>query len=128
MSDLTKTLADEPDVIAPDGLQVRILSIGEKGSMAHFHLPAGKTGRAVMHRTVEEIWYFTEGSGAFWRDNVIGGAPMEVSPGLSLRIPVGAKFQARAGEAGLSAIAITMPPWPGEDEAVLVEGYWKPDL
>jgi mannose-6-phosphate isomerase-like protein (cupin superfamily) len=49
----------------------------------------------------------------------------EVAPGLSLVIPLGARFQLRNdGQAPLAAVAITMPPWPGEDEAYFVEGRW----
>jgi mannose-6-phosphate isomerase-like protein (cupin superfamily) len=40
-------------------------------------------------------------------------------------IPLGARFQLRNdGAEPLAAVAITMPPWPGEDEACLVEGKW----
>jgi mannose-6-phosphate isomerase-like protein (cupin superfamily) len=48
-----------------------------------------------------------------------------VAPGLSLSIPLGTRFQLRNdGEAPLAAVAVTMPPWPGEDEAYAVEGRW----
>jgi mannose-6-phosphate isomerase-like protein (cupin superfamily) len=48
-----------------------------------------------------------------------------VRPGVSLAIPTGARFQLRNdGSEPLAAVAVTMPPWPGEDEAVLVEGKW----
>ena len=103
-------LGDTPDVIAPDGLEVRLLATGDKGSMAHFHLGAGKTGRAVQHKTVEEIWFFTEGSGQFWRDTVNEGTPLQVTKGASVTIPVGTRFQVRAGGSGLSAVCVTMPP------------------
>ncbi|KMW56326.1 hypothetical protein AIOL_001278 [Candidatus Rhodobacter oscarellae] len=125
MSDLVKTLPAAPDVLAPDGLEVRVLMFGEKGSMCHFHLPPGKTGRAVVHKTVEEIWYFTEGAGEMWLSSE---GVLPVATGTALRIPVGTQFQARAGGLGLTAVAITMPPWPGDDEAVVVAGHWDVDL
>ena len=125
MTELTKSLPQDPDVIAPDGLEVRELASGEKGSMAHFHLPAGKTGKAVQHRTVEEIWYFVMGDGEMWRSGV---GVVAVRPGVSVRIPVGTQFQVKAGDKGVSAVAITMPPWPGENEAFVVEGHWNTDL
>jgi len=56
----------KPDAIAPDGMEVRILPAVDGGSMAHFRMPAGLTGRAVKHRTVEELWYVLAGSGEMW--------------------------------------------------------------
>ena len=51
-----------------------------------------------------------------------------LSPGASLTIPLGTAFQFRA-EAGapLSFVAITMPPWPGKDEALPAPGPWSAD-
>lgn len=51
-----------------------------------------------------------------------------LEPGIGLTIPVGTHFQFRAaGKEPLTAVAVTMPPWPGEGEAVLVDGAWPPD-
>jgi mannose-6-phosphate isomerase-like protein (cupin superfamily) len=48
---------------------------------------------------------------------------------VSITIPTGAKFQFRNdGDEPLEAIGVTMPPWPGADEAIEVEGVWQPDL
>jgi mannose-6-phosphate isomerase-like protein (cupin superfamily) len=121
----TKMLARDADVIAPDGCEVRILASASRGSMAHFTLGPRQTARAVAHRTVEELWYFLSGRGRMWRR--FGGTEevVEVAPGLSLSIPLGTHFQLRNdGEAPLAAVAVTMPPWPGDDEADLVEGKW----
>jgi mannose-6-phosphate isomerase-like protein (cupin superfamily) len=42
-----------------------------------------------------------------------------------MTIPLGTGFPFRAaGDEPLRAVAITMPPWPGEDEAVPVDGPW----
>ncbi|HEX2255494.1 MAG TPA: hypothetical protein VHG92_02120 [Afifellaceae bacterium] len=50
----------------------------------------------------------------------------ELLPGLSLTIPTGAHFQFRAdGAEPLEAVAVTMPPWPGAEEAYPVEGIWQ---
>jgi mannose-6-phosphate isomerase-like protein (cupin superfamily) len=50
-----------------------------------------------------------------------------VEAGVCLTIPLGTKFQFRSfGPDPLAAIAVTMPPWPGEGEAVLTEGKWQP--
>ena len=49
-----------------------------------------------------------------------------VEPGVCLTIPLGTHFQFRAlGDEPLAVIAVTMPPWPGEDEAHPVEGKWS---
>jgi mannose-6-phosphate isomerase-like protein (cupin superfamily) len=49
-----------------------------------------------------------------------------VESGVCLTIPLGTHFQFRAtGSAPLAALGVTMPPWPGEGEAVPVQGRWK---
>ena len=50
---------------------------------------------------------------------------VEVTAGVSLSIPLGTHFQLRNdADEPLAAVAVTMPPWPGDDEAYLVEGKW----
>lgn len=123
----TKRLPVTRDVVEPDGIDVRILLALTGGSMAHFELPAGRTACAVMHRTVEEIWFFLSGRGEMWRRSDVDEQIVAVEPGICVTIPLGTRFQLRAaGDEPLSAIAVTMPPWPGEDEAIVVEGRWKP--
>ena len=114
-----------PDVKAPDGSDVRILLQLSGGSMAHFELPPGTVSKAVVHRTVEEIWYFLAGQGEMWRKLGAKEQVVPVQPGTCVSIPVGTSFQFRALEGvSLTAVAITMPPWPGEGEAVQVAGKW----
>jgi mannose-6-phosphate isomerase-like protein (cupin superfamily) len=123
----TKKLPSAADVAAPDGSEVRLLLSLAGGSMAHFQLQAGQVARAVRHRTVEEIWYFLSGQGEMWRSDGTSESTTPVSAGICVTIPVGTAFQFRAAAHGkLAAIAITMPPWPGTDEAELVEGKWTP--
>ncbi|MGH6896963.1 MAG: cupin domain-containing protein [Geminicoccaceae bacterium] len=125
MQAATKVLAREADVIAPDGCGVRILAATPRGSMAHFTLGPGQVARAVAHRTVEELWYFLSGKGRMWRREGATEEIVEVAPGVSLSIPLGTYFQLRNdGEAPLAAVAVTMPPWPGADEAYFVDGRW----
>ena len=121
----TKTLARKADVIAPDGCEVRVLARTPRGSMAHFTLGPGQVSRAVVHRSVEEVWYFLAGRGRMWRRDGDTEVIAEVAPGVSLAIPLGTHFQLRNdGAEALAAVAVTMPPWPGEDEASFVEGKW----
>ena len=125
----TKQLPDDTDVLAPDGSDVRILLGLKGGGMAHFELGPGQTARAVAHRTVEEIWYFIAGQGEMWREQDGVAETVEVYPGVCLTIPLGTRFQFRCiGHDALEAISVTMPPWPGDGEAVLVEGPWQPSV
>jgi mannose-6-phosphate isomerase-like protein (cupin superfamily) len=125
----TKRLPERPDVVAPDGSDVRILLGLAGGTMAHFELAPGETSIAVVHRTVEEIWFFVGGRGEMWRAHDEREEVVEVEPGIALTIPVGIRFQFRAvGSEPLAAVGVTMPPWPGPDEAVTVDGRWPPTV
>ena len=125
----TKTLGSAIDATAPDGTAVRLLLSLAGGSMAHFELPAGGVSHAVTHRTVEEIWFVLGGRGSMWRRQEDVERIDPLAPGTSLTIPLGTAFQFRA-EAGsaLAFVAITLPPWPGMDEAVPVLGPWAPTV
>ena len=117
------------DAIAPDGSDVRILLGLCRGSLAHFELAPGQTSIAVAHRTVEEIWFFLNGRGEMWRKQNDRQEVTPVDPGVCLTIPLGTHFQFRSfGYEPLAAIGVTMPPWPGEDEAFDVEGKWTPTV
>ncbi len=123
----TVPLPDLPDVVAPDGSDVRILPQLAGGSMAHFTLASGVTARPVRHRTVEEIWFVVSGRGDMWRATDEREETVALQPGVALTIPVGTRFQFRAsGGEPLTIVAVTMPPWPGDDEAVAVDGPWEP--
>lgn len=125
----TKRLPAVRDVVAPDGSDVRVLLSLRGGSMAHFALAPGQTSRAVTHRTVEEIWFFLSGRGEMWRQQGEHEEIVSVEPGVCLTIPLGTRFQFRSlGEEPLTAVAVTMPPWPGEGEAVIVDGPWPPTV
>jgi mannose-6-phosphate isomerase-like protein (cupin superfamily) len=125
-----KRLPSQPDAIAPDGSAVRVLLSLAGGSMAVFELAPGETSAAVRHRTVEELWYFLGGRGEMWRRGADGREAVDaVEAGVSLDIPLGVTFQFRAlGEEPLRAVGVTMPPWPGEGEAVVVPGRWAPTM
>jgi mannose-6-phosphate isomerase-like protein (cupin superfamily) len=125
----TKRLPARPDVVAPDGSAVRVLPGLAGGTMAHFELAPGETSIAVVHRTVGEIWFFVGGRGEMWRAHDEREEVVGVEPGIALTIPVGTRFQFRAlGSEPLAAVGVTMPPWPGPDEAVTVDGRWPPSV
>ena len=122
----TKALPDLPDDTAPDGSDVRLLVSSQRGSMAHFSLAPGAISTAVCHRTVEELWFITAGDGQMWRSADGVEEIIDLVAGISLTIPVGTSFQFRAGRTPLEAVAVTMPPWPGTNEAFAVAGPWAP--
>ncbi|RJP50014.1 MAG: cupin domain-containing protein [Anaerolineaceae bacterium] len=123
----TKLLPERPDATAPDGSDVRILLSLNGGSMAHFELAEGCVSRAVVHKTVEEVWYFLDGLGVMWRSLDGHEETVRVEAGVCLTIPVGTHFQFRSiGPGPLKAVAVTMPPWPGDGDAYEVGGIWKP--
>lgn len=123
----TRLTPENVDVIAPDGSEIRLLVTAKGGSMAHCTLPPGAVTLAVTHKTVEEVWYFLEGEGQVWRKQGEREEVTEVRPGLSLSIPLGTHFQFRnTGTSALRFVIVTMPPWPGDDEAQRVADYWLP--
>jgi mannose-6-phosphate isomerase-like protein (cupin superfamily) len=122
----TQEIGSAPAVTAPDGSEVRILCATERGSMISFALPPGAVSKPVAHRTVDEIWYVVAGAGRVWRRLDGDEAVTDLAPGVSLTIPVGTRFQFRNdGAAPLQIVAVTMPPWPGNDEALPGDGPWQ---
>jgi len=111
--------------LAPDGSEIRFLIKTNRGELNHFTLPARTTSSAITHETVEEIWYFISGQGQFWRKEGDHEEIVDVGPGVSLDIPTGTHFQFRnTGDGPLCFVIATIPPWPGDDEAVCVSGPW----
>jgi len=122
----TLPLPESPDVVAPDGSDVRVLPRLAGGSMAHFTLAPGVTSRAVEHRSVEEIWFVIGGRGEMWRASAEREEIVALTAGVALTIPLETRFQFRAsGEEPLTVVGVTMPPWPGDDEAIPVDGPWE---
>ena len=120
-----RMLPEEGDVIAPDGSLIRLLVSTGRGSMVHCELPAGATSLAVTHRTVEEVWYVLAGHGELWRRTDDEERVDVLIAGLSCDIPLGTRFQFRnTGHQALQILIVTMPPWPGYDEAVRVPDHW----
>jgi mannose-6-phosphate isomerase-like protein (cupin superfamily) len=125
----TKRIGAAPDVIAADGCEVRVLCSMPHGGMALFTLGPGLVARAVAHRTIEEIWVVVRGRGRMWRKSGEREEIAELAVGVSVSIATGTHFQLRSdGAEPLEAVAVTMPPWPGEGEAYLVAGIWAPTV
>ena len=122
--------ASQPDATAPDGSEIRLLlddrHHAQKASMVEVVLPAGQVSRPVRHRQVEEVWYLLEGRGQVWRcppHEAIESYPaVPVNQGDALVIPTGWSFQfSAAPDVALRFLCVTIPPWPGEEEALPVE-------
>ena len=116
----------EYDLLAPDGSEIRLLHSLSGASVVHCSLPVGAVSTPVRHRTVEEVWVFLSGEGQVWRKQDARELVLDARAGLSLTIPLGTQFQFRnTGDVPLEFIIATTPPWPGEDEAVVLDaGRW----
>ncbi|MGE5762929.1 MAG: cupin domain-containing protein [Mycobacterium leprae] len=79
---------------------------------------------------MDELWYVLDGLGRMWCQSADrAGVEVELRPGTALAIPVGTRFQFRnTGRSPLVAVAVTMPPWPGEAEATATHGPWVPTV
>ena len=126
---VTVTLAQAPMVAAPDGSVVHVLGQVAGGSMATFTLAPGAVTQAVAHRSVAELWYVLAGQGSLWRKLAEEEQVTPLVPGTCVALPVGTRFQFRCdGAEPLRILGVTMPPWPGADEAYRVPGPWTPRL
>ncbi len=62
-----KSLSEKPDELAPDRSEIRLLPSMKGGGLCHCTLRPRRVSKAVKHKTIEEIWYFIQGHGQFWR-------------------------------------------------------------
>jgi len=113
---------------SPLGAYIRILMDGAHGNMIHSTVPPGMVGRACHFRTIDEYWYVLAGTGEIWRRAADGRESVtQLVPGVSVDIPLGTTFQYRCtGDQALVFTCTAMPPWPGDDEAVILDGPWAP--
>ena len=125
----TRPFPEAPDARSPAGAEIRCLMAGATGNMIHSTVPPHQVNRATIHATVSEFWYVLSGRGEIWRQK---GGTEELTilePGLSIDIPVGTAFQYRCiGVEPLRFLCVTMPPWPGDQEAHSIDGPWVPTV
>ena len=118
-----------PDAQSPAGADIRFIMDGTTGNMIHSTVPPGQINRATVHETVSEFWYILGGEGEIWRRDGTEERVTSLVAGVSIDIPVGTAFQYRnVGDAPLTFICISMPPWPGDHEASHLEGAWTPTI
>ena len=123
----TRSFPANPDARSPAGAEIRYLIEGDTGNMIHSTVPPGQVNRAAVHATVSEFWHVLSGEGQIWRRDATGEATADLRSGVSIDIPVGTAFQYRCvGMEPLEFLCISMPRWPGAEEATIIEGPWKP--
>ena len=125
----TRSFPSAPDARSPAGAEIRYLMEGSGGNMIHATVPPGQVNRATVHATVSELWYVLSGRGEIWRRDAAREEIAPLEPGVSLNIPVGTAFQYRCtGPEPLEFVCVSMPPWPGDAEATVIEGPWIPSV
>ncbi len=98
--------------------------------MIHSTVPSGMVGRGCHFRSIDEYWYVLSGEGEVWRRAKDGHESVtRLVPGVCIDIPLGTAFQYRCtGDAPLVFTCTALPPWPGDDEALIIEGPWAPSV
>lgn len=125
----TTMLPERPEDQSPAGAEIRYLMDGPTGNMIHSTVPPHQINKATVHATVSEFWYILEGHGQIWRDNGKESGVTELVRGIAIDIPVGTKFQYRnISDVELKFICIAIPRWPGDSEAIYIEGIWEPTV
>ena len=108
---------DREPFITADGSEIRELAgvpsgNAENQSLAEATVPAGGTTIAHLHRTTEEIYLFTSGSGRM----KLGDEEAEVSAGDTVVIPPGTPHKLwNAGAEPLKLLCCCAPPYTHED-------------
>ena len=123
----TKKVALAYDAIAPDNSEIRELVDVSEASMVHCTLPVGAVSLTVSHVSVDEMWYVLSGQGKLWRSKP--GTPqsmvINLEPGLAISIERSTHFQFKnTGKEALTLVIATIPPWPGEAEAIREKDFW----
>ena len=124
----TRAFPSSPDARSPAGAEIRYLMEGDTGGMIHSTVPPGQVNRATVHATVSEFWHVLSGEGQIWRRDSSGEEVTVLRSGVSIDIPAGTAFQYRCtGGDPLEFLCISMPRWPGDHEATVIDGPWKPN-
>jgi mannose-6-phosphate isomerase-like protein (cupin superfamily) len=121
----TQDLGADADHIAPDGTEIRELVAFPSGDLWHATLPVGSVSLPVRHKNVNELWYVLDGAGELWRRREGSEEVVELLPARAVSIPAGVSFQFRTtGGTPLQSLGVTMPRFPGAEEAEAVDGCW----
>ena len=76
---------------------------------------------------MHEIWYVLNGHGEIWRRDPEGHEEVTLlAAGTAIDLPLGTAFQFRSTGLGpLAVVILTMPRWPGPQEAIMGDGPWS---
>ena len=114
---------------SPLGAHIKFIMDGKFGNVIHSTIPPGMVGKPCQFKTIEEYWHILSGNGEIWRSLDDKESFTRLEHGISINIPTGTKFQYRnLGKEPVTFICTAMPPWPGDSEAISVEGPWAPTV
>jgi mannose-6-phosphate isomerase-like protein (cupin superfamily) len=129
MSEFETVQMPVPSEPAPDGSRIYPLVRTEQASVGIIELRPDQITAPVYHLTIEEVWYVLEGKGQLWRKLGTAEETVDLTTGTCVTIPNEAAFQFRSdGEQPLRMLMLTIPPWPGPEEAVAAGGAWTPGI
>src|SRR4029077_15667790 len=98
----------------------------ERLPVTPLHRGGGSTGPEGFRSPVPAA---LRSAGEMWRGDDHGAQTVVRGPGPCLTIPVGTAFQFRCtSNDPLAVFGVTMPPWPGDGEAIRADGPWPPTL
>ncbi len=114
---------------SPLGASIKFIMEGKHGNVIHSTISPGMVGKPCQFATIEEYWHILSGKGEIWRFLDGAESVTALEYGVSINIPTGTKFQYRnLGDEPVTFICTAMPAWPGDDEALPVEGPWTPTV
>lgn len=120
-------LKNLPTLVAPDGLLVKEVGTVTSSSIAQFILPPNFVGRAIQHQSITETWFMTKGLKAeVWIATLFQGKPQVVEVDTYFTIPPQTHFQVRnPSDEEAVFLAVTTPPYPGDQEVEMISGFWE---
>ena len=111
-------IADVAPFRAPDQLDVQQLAFFDAGEICQFTLAPNRTGRAIRHATVTELWFVHSGTGEVWLRGVADDQPRQLAPGDYFIVTAGTDFQVcNQSTDPLRFLAITTPRFPKDSDA-----------
>lgn len=83
--------------------------------------------QASRHKTVQQIWYVTDGDGEMWLQDTKGQeTTFALRRGISFAVPLGYAFQFRnTGARDLEIVIVNTTPWSGAGELIPVRNHWQ---
>lgn len=105
---------------APDRSTIMTMGGEAAGGLALCTLDSGRVSSPVRHRSIEELWYVLAGEGQISRrQGKLDPWVEDLIPGMCVDVGTGLTFQFRStGPVPLRLLILTMPEWPGQDEAL----------